>query len=391
MAALAGIIAGGDDHSTVVDIGMTLEVVGTMTGITIIEGVGLWHGLAAGAADQGDGGGSRGMAGRAGIMPLGISGVGGKYRRMAVDGAGGQHNRCWLAAIFIGADIADLVIIGMAGMAIQTGNRMLGIGQADDIGDGGVRRSDISGAAGVVAEAAIVLMLDLDIVPGGQTPVTVVMAGGAGLAGITVSAETDSVTLVAAAGAVIVTGKIARMAHGALTIGCRGAGGRAFQPAIGGQIMTGAATANGMGLACTNEGRHRGAVATKAVGGQGRRGNIGFHRCGMTMGMATKIGGMAVRAGGGGFAVPKGGTCRIKADTGDVQEITGIGPQEGGIAVAGLAGIAMNGHRVVGQMLVAVGAGRGIGQEIVGRLRRLEPLYRVMTVGAFLGGVMAIM
>ena len=73
MATFAGVVARGLDHAAVVDIGMSLKIVGTVAGVTIIKGIGLRHGLAYGAADQDDGGGRCGMAGLAGVMALRIS------------------------------------------------------------------------------------------------------------------------------------------------------------------------------------------------------------------------------------------------------------------------------------------------------------------------------
>ena len=137
VATLASVIGCGADRTAMVDIGMARKIVGAVTGIAIIksERIVIRHGLANGAADQGDGGCSRGVAGSASIMTLGIGGAGAKYRRMAVNGTGGQDNRRRLAAIFIGADITGLVVIGMTQMTIKTGNnRMLGI-VTDDIGN----------------------------------------------------------------------------------------------------------------------------------------------------------------------------------------------------------------------------------------------------------------
>lgn len=59
--------------------------------------------------------------------------------------------------------------------------------------------------------------------------------------------------------------------------------------------------------------------------------------------------------------------------------------------MAGLAVEVMNGQRVAGLMLMAVGAGRGVDQEVMGRQYRLEPLLRIVTVCALLGGIMAVM
>ena len=215
------------------------------------------------------------------------------------------------------------------------------------------------------------------------------MTIGAGLTRIGVCAEADNVASASAAGAVIVTGKITRMTHDALAIRRSGAGSRTFQSAIGGQIMTGGAAIHGMSLAQASEWRNQGAVASDAVGGHRRYGGIDRNRHGMTIGMTTKIVAMTVGAGGGG-AVTKCWAGRIKSDTGDVQKIAGIGPQERWIAVTGLTGIAMNGQRVVGQMLVTVGAGRGVDQKIMGRQNRLEPLCRAMAVSAFQGGIMPV-
>lgn len=54
--------------------------------------------------------------------------------------------------------------------------------------------------------------------------------------------------------------------------------------------MAGGATTDGMSLPRSYEGGGRGAVAPSAVSSQRRRGNVGLHRRGMAMGMATKIG-----------------------------------------------------------------------------------------------------
>ena len=118
----------------------------------------------------------------------------------------------------------------------------------DDIGNGGVRRTDITGATGIVAGPAIVLMLDQDVVPADQIPVAAIMTDGTGLTGIAVRAEANRVIYVPAAAAVIVVGEIANMALVALPIGCRSAGRRALQPAIGVQIMADDAAASGMDL-----------------------------------------------------------------------------------------------------------------------------------------------
>lgn len=278
----------------------------------------------------------------------------------------------------------------MAGMTIQASNRVLGIGLADDVGHGGVGRPDIGRAAGVMAKSAITLMLDQDIVPGGQGPVTVVVTGGAGLPVKSVSAEADGVTSATAAGPMLVVGEITDMTPDTLAIGRRGVGGRALQRPIASQIMTGGATAFGMGLPNPNEGRNRGRMATLTVVGRRGQGQIGGHRAGMVMGMATKIGGMAVGTGRGGLPVTKGDTFRVTPDAGNVQEIANIGPQERGVAVTGETAIAMHGQRIIGLMLMAVGAGRGVDQEAMGRQRRLEPLGGIMAIGAFLIGIMAV-
>ena len=194
----------------------------------------------------------------------------------------------------------------MAGMAIQAGNRMQGIGLQDDVGNRGVGRANIGGATGIVAESAIILMFGKDIVPSGQVAVASVMTDGAGLGGIGLSAKANSVILVAATGTVIVVGKIALMTIVAFAIRGRGNGCRAFQPAIGSQVVTGGTTASGMGLPRANEGRKRGVMATSTVGGCRCCSNIGLHRRGMTMGMTTKIGRVTIRAGGGGLAVSEG-------------------------------------------------------------------------------------
>lgn len=94
MATFTGVVAGGGNHplTAMVDIGMPRKVVGAVTGITIVEGVGLGDGLANGAALQGDRGGSRGMATLTGPMQLGVGGIDGKCRRVAARGTGGQHD-----------------------------------------------------------------------------------------------------------------------------------------------------------------------------------------------------------------------------------------------------------------------------------------------------------
>ena len=261
------------------------------------------------------------MAGLTGFMTLRVSRAGAKGRQMTVDGAGSQHNRSWLTGIFIGADIAGLMVISMAGMAIQAGNRMLGISLGDDIGHRGVSHPNVRDPTGVVTESAIALMLDKDIVPGGQVPIAVVMTNSARLTRIGVRTKTDSMIFVAAACAVIVAGKIAQMAHDALAIGCRGASGRAFQPTIGAQVVTGGATAHSMSFSSSGERRNRGAMATATIRSHRCRGHIGLHRRGMIMGMATKIGGMAVGAGSGGFSVTESRPGRITPNAGDVQKI----------------------------------------------------------------------
>ena len=58
--------------------------------------------------------------------------------------------------------------------------------------------------------------------------------------------------------------------------------------------------------------------------------------------------------------------------------------------MAGQTVIAMNGQRIVGQMLMAVGARRGVDQIIMGRHSRIEPLCGIMAIGAFLIGIMAV-
>lgn len=165
---------------------------------------------------------------------------------MTVDGAGGQHGGDRLAAILIGADITGLVVIGVAGMAIQAAGRVLGIGLGDDI--------DHCGSTGVVTKATVVFMLDQDIVPIRQVAAAAIVTDGTGLAIKSISAEADQVVLAAAVRAVVVTGKIADMALDALPVGCSGGGGRAFQGAVGGQVMAGGATASGMNLASANKG-----------------------------------------------------------------------------------------------------------------------------------------
>lgn len=225
MASLARIVGCGIDHTAVVDIAMALEVVGTVAGITRIEGIGLRHGFANSTANQGDGGSGRGVAGLAAVMTLGISSAGGKCRGVTVNCTGGQHNRSWLPGIFVSADITGLVVIAMGGMTIQTGNRMLGIGLSDDLGNRGIGGADIRRATGVVAESAIALMLDRNIVPGGKVTVTGIMTNGTGLTRIGVSAKTHGMSLIAAARAVIVAGKIAGMTGDALAIRGSGAGG----------------------------------------------------------------------------------------------------------------------------------------------------------------------
>jgi len=377
MATLAGVIVCGNNLGSMSAIYIVVRISGAVTGVTIIEGIGYRHGLTRGYANQGDRGGGTKVTGRAAIVQFGVSGTRRKYRRMAVNSAGSPNK---LTAIFIGADIKCLVIVRVVSVTVQTGDRMLGIGLTYDIGNGGVGRSDINGATGVVTESAIILMLDQDIVPGSKPPVTAIMAGSAGLSGIGVRAEADCMIFVAATGTVIVVVKIADMALDALAIRRSGAGSRTFQSTIGGQIMAGGATARGMGLARANEGRDRGAVATSAVGGHRRQGSIGGYHRGMTVGMAAKIGRMTVGAGGGGFTVTECCAGRVESNT---------SPQVGGGGVAGLTVIGMDGKRAVSQMLVAVGAGRGVGQEIMGR--KLEPLCRVMAFGAFLGGIMSVM
>lgn len=82
VAPLAGIVAGGNDFAAMSAIGRGLKIMitGAMAGIAVIKGVGLWHGLARGDADQGDRSGGAGMTGRAAVVELGVCNAGGKYR-----------------------------------------------------------------------------------------------------------------------------------------------------------------------------------------------------------------------------------------------------------------------------------------------------------------------
>lgn len=132
-------------------------------------------------------------------------------------------------------------------------------------------------------------------------------------------------------------------------------------------------------------------MTAQAIGGPWLGCGInGDHRT-MAVGMAAKIGGMAIGAGGGGIAVTEHGTVRIKANTGHMREVAGIGAQAGGSGMAGLTEITMNGQGVAGRMLVAVGAGCGIAQKGMGRQSSLEALNPVMTVGAFQGLVVIVL
>lgn len=166
---------------------------------------------------------------------------------MAVDGAGGQHCGDRLAAILKGADIKGLMVVGMAGMAIQAGGRILGGGLGNGIG--------YCGAAGVVTKATIILMLDQDIVPARQVTGAAIVTDEAGLTIIGIGTEANGVTRVATVRTVVMADKISHMTGNALPVRSGGGGSRTFQGAVGSQVMTGGASAGGMDLARTNKWR----------------------------------------------------------------------------------------------------------------------------------------